>query len=88
LGDQSIGWLAIAEHGDHLELVDLHLLPEYQRQGIGSYVIKQLIARAQQQQIAVRLEVLKVNPARTLYERLGFTVIGETATHYVMSAVR
>jgi hypothetical protein len=28
--------------------------------------------------------VLKVNPAKRLYERLGLAVIGETDTHYLM----
>jgi ribosomal protein S18 acetylase RimI-like enzyme len=32
----------------------------------------------------IRLFVLKVNPARRLYERLGFQVLEETETHYVM----
>ena len=30
----------------------------------------------------ITLRVLKVNPARGLYERLGFSVIRETETHY------
>jgi ribosomal protein S18 acetylase RimI-like enzyme len=32
----------------------------------------------------VTLQVLKVNPARRLYERLGFRVTGETPTHFLM----
>jgi hypothetical protein len=28
--------------------------------------------------------VLKVNPARRLYERLGLVVVGETDTHFEM----
>lgn len=28
--------------------------------------------------------VMKVNPARELYERLGFEIVEETATHYRM----
>ena len=30
------------------------------------------------------LQVFKSNPAKYLYERLGFTVYGETETHYQM----
>jgi ribosomal protein S18 acetylase RimI-like enzyme len=30
------------------------------------------------------LQVLKTNPAKQLYERLGFQVTGETASHYLM----
>jgi ribosomal protein S18 acetylase RimI-like enzyme len=32
------------------------------------------------------LTILKVNPARRLYERLGFTVVGETETHFRLEA--
>jgi hypothetical protein len=28
--------------------------------------------------------VLKVNPARRLYERLGLVIVGATDTHYLM----
>lgn len=34
--------------------------------------------------LPTRLQVLKVNPARSLYERLGFELVEETQTHYVM----
>ncbi len=34
--------------------------------------------------LPVRLQVIKGNPARNLYERLGFTVTGETDTHLLM----
>jgi hypothetical protein len=37
-----------------------------------------------QTQLPVKLRVLKVNPARRLYERLGFIHKGETPTHYLM----
>ena len=36
--------------------------------------------------LPTRLQVLRVNPARHLYERLGFAVVGETPTHYLMVA--
>lgn len=32
----------------------------------------------------VWLQVLKVNPARALYERLGFRVVGQSDTHWHM----
>src|SRR5207248_4890163 len=35
---------------------------------------------------SVGLQVLKVNPARSLYKRLGFLTTGQTATHYLMRA--
>ena len=34
--------------------------------------------------LPLELQVLKVNPAKGLYERLGLAVIDETKTHYLM----
>ena len=63
------------------------ILPEYQNRGVGSAVIRDVLAQAQAEGLSVGLQVLKVNPARRLYERLGFSLVGETATHYLMRAM-
>ncbi len=34
--------------------------------------------------LPVRLRVLRTSPARRLYERFGFVMDGETATHVLM----
>jgi len=34
--------------------------------------------------VSVALQVILSNPARRLYERLGFTVVGQSNTHYHM----
>jgi ribosomal protein S18 acetylase RimI-like enzyme len=69
-----IGVLRIARHPTHIELEQIYLLPEYQRLGIGTALINRLIADAQESIVPVRLRVLVVNPAKQLYERLGFVV--------------
>lgn len=80
------GFLAIKEYQDHIKLVALHIVPEFQEQGIGRTIIENLLADARQKSKPVRLEVLKTNPARRLYERLGFTVVDDSDEHvYVMS---
>jgi RimJ/RimL family protein N-acetyltransferase len=57
-----------------------------QRQGIGTSVIQQVLDEARRSGKPVALQVLKVNPARRLYERLGFSVTGENETLYFMKA--
>lgn len=55
---------------------ELQILPEYQSQGIGSAVVRQLIERARFRGATVTLSVLPINVrAKELYERLGFEVI-------------
>ena len=62
----------------------IEVLPEYQNQGVGTALIKSILDEAHPTGQPVGLQVLKVNPARSLYERLGFLTTGETATHYMM----
>ena len=70
--------------GWHLNNIEIH--PDWQRRGIGKRLVGDLIARARAEGLPVALQVLKVNPARRLYERLGFAVTGESETHYLMRA--
>jgi ribosomal protein S18 acetylase RimI-like enzyme len=60
--------------------------PEHQGKGIGTRLISEVLQDAHSRGLAVRLRVLKVNPAQRLYERLGFAVVGETETHHLMEA--
>ena len=52
-------------------------MPEYQGRGTGTAIILDLIAQARALQLPVTLHVLDVNPARSLYERLGFRIVAE-----------
>lgn len=78
------GLLEVEEQATHFFLARIEVLPALQGQGIGSAVIAAIIAEAQQKQKEVRLQVLRPNPAKALYERLGFKVTEETATHFRM----
>jgi ribosomal protein S18 acetylase RimI-like enzyme len=80
-----VGVLVVEAQSDRVFLELIEILPAYQRAGLGTAVIRQVLTQATTQGLPVALQVLKVNPARRLYERLGFVVIGETATHYLMS---
>ena len=60
------------------------IVPEHQHKGIGTEVLGRVIAQAKEQKMSLYLNVLKVNPARRLYERLGFGVIEETKHHFRM----
>jgi ribosomal protein S18 acetylase RimI-like enzyme len=84
--DQPIGALSVARRVDEVFLASVEISPEHQRQGIGTFVIRQVLDDAGRIGKPVVLQVLKVNPARRLYERLGFCLIGESETHYIMKA--
>jgi ribosomal protein S18 acetylase RimI-like enzyme len=83
---QDVGILRVEERIADVAMAVIELLPAFQRMGIGTTVISEVRADAHRRHLPVVLQVFKVNPARRLYERLGFVVSGETATHYQMIA--
>ena len=78
---KDIGYFWVIEKEKEILLASIRLLPEFQNKGIGSQLIKNLIVEAG---MPLTLQVLKVNPARKLYERLGFVIEEETETHYIL----
>jgi len=83
---QDVGVLTVEEHADEVFLSQIYILPAHQGQGIGAVLIRSVLQRGTDLRLPVRLRVLRVNPARRLYERLGFVVTGETDTRYFMEA--
>jgi ribosomal protein S18 acetylase RimI-like enzyme len=85
VGGQPIGTLIVKHEADHIYLSGLYLLPEHQRCGYGSHILKGLLAEGQAHNLPVRLRVLRVNPqARHLYERMGFVAAEEEKSFVVM----
>ncbi len=81
---QPIGWVA-----SHLEeqnqIIDhVYLLPEYQGKGIGNQVLAMVLVEADIHGYSSKLDVLKVNRARRLYERSGFVITGSNEHFYHM----
>lgn len=77
--DISVGVLIVDRFSTHIQIEQIYLLPEYQRVGIGTALIKNLMLEAAQFKIPVRLRVMAVNPAKSFYERLGFMVTDTTS---------
>ena len=73
----------MADEGD-CHINEISLLPEYQNKGIGTALLTAVLHENKQRGVKTMLQVFKDNKAKQLYERLGFTVSGETKTHYQM----
>ncbi|HEU5213788.1 MAG TPA: GNAT family N-acetyltransferase [Gaiellaceae bacterium] len=72
---ERIGYLCVLDRGDHLWLDEIVLVEAARGRGIGTALVEQVIADAEARAVPVRLGVLEHNPARRLYERLGFRVV-------------
>jgi len=84
LAGQPVGCLAVEWSPDQIRLNRVLLLPAIQGRGIGTELVRQVLAQARTSRLPVRLRVFKVNPAQHLWRRLGFSVVGETETHWIM----
>ena len=81
---QLAGLLAVTEHPEHVQLVKVFLLPQFQGRGLGTRLVRQVMAQAAARGRPVRLRVLRVNPAQRLYLRLGFVITDESPERLYM----
>ena len=66
------GRLYVARWPREMRLIDVALLPEFRRHGLGSALLGDLLAEAGRAGKPVTIHVERMNPALRLYERLGF----------------
>ena len=75
-----VGRLRVARDETGFELADMSILPDHQRKGIGSAVMKNLIAEVHRGGLSIRSMVAQANEASFhFYRHLGFDVTGQDA---------
>lgn len=79
-----VGLFKAARDGLEWQLIQLQLAPEVQGRGIGEALIRRLVDEARSAGAALTLHVLHANPARRLYERLGFRIVAHGEHDYLM----
>ncbi|WP_120510673.1 GNAT family N-acetyltransferase [Photobacterium salinisoli] len=65
-------------------IIQIQIEPSYQGLQIGSRLIQGLIEQARRTGASVGLSVIKTNPAKHLYLRLGFNVVDESGVEHLM----
>jgi ribosomal protein S18 acetylase RimI-like enzyme len=75
-GGQPVGALWADEGSQGIHVLDIAVLPAWRGQGIGTRCLQDLMAVAARRHLPVTLQVAHDNPARRLYERLGFVAAG------------
>lgn len=79
-----VGRVWLAESGTETRLLDISVLPAWRGRGIGAACLTTLQARAGARRVPLRLHVQTDNPARRLYERLGFVALEVDGLHRAM----
>lgn len=72
-----VGRLYCWESADEVRVLDISILPEFRGQGLGGALLTDVIKAARRQKKPVTLHVYPDNPAKRLYERLGFRKVGD-----------
>lgn len=67
-----------------IRLMDIALVPECRRSGIGGAILENLLQEAAQVENPVTLHVEKFNPALRLYKRLGFKMVEDLGINLYM----
>jgi GNAT superfamily N-acetyltransferase len=81
-GENPIGRLTVERSQKSLLIMDIALLPEYRHKGIGTALLKDLMAEAGHSNLPVVLRVEFFNPVIQLYARLGFVKTREVNSVY------
>lgn len=81
---EDAGFIVLYEERSELFLAGIYLTKSHRGKGIGAAVIRGILERARQDRKSVRLHVLRPNPARRLYDRLGFVVTDESEAKFFM----
>jgi ribosomal protein S18 acetylase RimI-like enzyme len=78
------GRLYVHRRPDEIRLIDIALLPAFRGRGIGTGLLSRLFDEATASDVPVTIHVEISNPARALYERLGFLAQSEQAPYVLM----
>jgi len=88
LDDVPVGRLYLDRRKSEIRIVDIALLTAYRNRGIGSLLLKDILAEGERAGLPVRIHVEHFNPALHLYTRLGFRHIDDHGVSYLMERVK
>jgi ribosomal protein S18 acetylase RimI-like enzyme len=77
----SAGRLYVDRWEKEIRIIDIALLPEHRRAGIGTKLLRELQDEARTAGKALTIHVEKFNPALCLYQRLGFRQIEDKGVY-------
>ena len=80
-----IGRLSVYRDDGELQVIDIALVPQWRGRGIGTALMQDLLDEARTTGRTVSIYVEHFNPARHLYDRLGFEHVDTNGVYHRMS---
>ena len=88
-GGVPIGRLYVDERPAEIRVMDITIAPQARNQGIGRALLLEILANGRETGRTVSIHVEHQNPARRLYDRLGFRPVGGSSNSvYVLLEAR
>lgn len=84
VGGEPAGRLIVDRSDREIRIVDLALLPQVRRAGVGSGLVRGVFEEADAGGLPVRCHVEQSNDARRFWERLGLVAVGVDGVHIAM----
>jgi len=73
---ERVGFYALRPISDWVSLDHLYVMPAFQRRGIGTEVVRMILAEADRQTLPVKVGALKESASNRFYQRHGFVCTG------------
>jgi ribosomal protein S18 acetylase RimI-like enzyme len=84
IDDEPGGRFYVYRGDGEIRIMDIALLPEHRGVGIGSAILRNLLVEADAAGKRVTIHVERFNPARRLYESLGFSVVEDKGVYLLL----
>jgi ribosomal protein S18 acetylase RimI-like enzyme len=84
VGEQPVGRLYVHWRRTEIRVMDIALLPEHCRQGIGTVLMQELLKEGERTDRSVTIHVEIFNSAQRWYERLGFQPVADQGVYRLM----
>lgn len=78
------GRLYLLQMPGDLRIVDIAMLPAWRGRGIGTALLEAVFVQARETGSKVSIHVEQANPAKRLYERLGFVAVDASGVYHLM----
>lgn len=83
-GQEVLGRLYVDRGHTALHVLDIALLPQHRGKGVGTRLLTELLAEAGAARKPVEIYVERFNPARRLYDRLGFCQVADQGAYLLL----